>query len=48
MFGENFKIDEVKVNIFELQIEVVKQIFKNYLSREIITHLIGNDIKGVC
>ena len=49
MFGENFKIYEVKVNnILELQIKVVKQISKNSLSREIITHLIGNDIKGLC
>jgi len=38
MFGENFKIDDFKVNIFKLQIEV-KHMYKNSLSREIITHL---------
>ena len=47
MLEKIFRIDRIKVNVFELQIKVVKQIFKNSPSREIITHLISDDIKDI-
>jgi len=45
MLEKNFKIDRIKVNILELQIKIMKQIFKSSSNREIIKHLISNDIK---
>jgi homospermidine synthase len=45
MLEKNFKIDRIKVNILELQKKIVKQIFKSSSNREIIKHLISNDIK---
>lgn len=43
MLENNFRID--RINVFELQIKVVKQIFKSSPNRETITHLISDDIK---
>jgi trehalose-6-phosphatase len=42
---KNSGMNEVKINVFELQIKVVKQIFKSSPNRETIMHLIGDDIK---
>ena len=47
MLADNSEIDEVKVDVLELKIKVMKQISKSSPSGETITHLISDDIKDI-
>jgi len=47
MLAEISEIDEVKVDVLELKIKVIKQISKSSPSGETITHLISDDIKDI-